>query len=124
MPMVGSGGGGGSFGSNNNANNKDLSPQAYADAAKNITDVLNGERGGGGGGAAGGAGGFSGYGSGEAMNLSSYLPGGSRDPARKLASVAKKTGSMEIASVHENIFSMITKRIQILCKLKEIRDCD
>ena|GEM_PF-5233082 len=124
MPSGGSGGGGG-FGSSNTNSNKDVSPKAYEDAARNITDVLNGERGGGGGGgSAGGAGGFSGYGSGEAMNLSSYLPGGSHDPTRKPAAVAKKPGSMEIASVHENIFSMISKRIQILCKLKEIRDCD
>lgn len=121
------GGGGGGFGAGSNNNgSRDTTPPTLADAEKNIADVLNGERGGGGSGnaAPGGAGGFSGYGTGsDAINLSRYLPGGSRDPRRQLASVTKKKTN-EIASIHDDIFGIITKRFKILCKLKEIRDCD
>jgi hypothetical protein len=125
VPMNSSGGG--TFGSNNNVNgNKELTPGNYADAAKDITNVLNGERGGGGG-AAGTGGGFSGYGTGsDSSSLSAYLPGGRLDPTKKkVGGNDRKPASNDVvASMHENIFNMISKRMQILCKLKEIRDCD
>ena len=89
----------------------------------NVADILNGERGGGGAGGAGAGGGFSSYSGGE--SLSAYLPGGSKDPKRKLASLASATANShpDISSVHENIFHLISKRFQILCKLKELKDC-
>ncbi len=90
----------------------------------NVADILNGERGGGGSSAGGGGGGFSGYGGG-GDSLSSYLPGGKKDPTRKLASLASTAANAhpDISSMHENIFNLVSKRFQILCKLKELKDC-
>jgi hypothetical protein len=103
---------------------KEPNPNTYADMGKDLTNVLNGERSGNGGGAGGGGGGFS-YSTGAEGGLASYLPGGKNYKGGQAAAAQKrKPASMEVASVHENIFSMITKRFQILCKLREIRDCN
>jgi hypothetical protein len=122
-PMGGGGGGLGLGGSGSSKENPP--PLGYADAAKSITDVLNGERSGGGGAGSGG-GGFS-YGGGE-NDLAKYLPGGAKDPTRKLASAsATKPGTAghpEIAAAHLSIFDLVSKRFQMLCKVREIRDCD
>jgi hypothetical protein len=126
LPMGGdtgshSGGGGLPGSGTTSQNNKTDIPPNVADLlGVPVADVLKGERGGGGGG--GGGGGFSGYGQGSSNDhLDAYLPGGKKDPRRKLASEELK--HPDISSRHEDIFQIITKRMQILCKLQELRDC-
>ena len=102
------------------------------------TNVLQGERGGGGysqtlaamkdmqGGQGGG--GFSGYGGGNGsgiergMDLRQFLPGGAKDPARKLAGTASPQ-NMQIQSATTNIWNRVTERIRTRCAQGLLRDC-
>lgn len=109
------------------------------------TDILDGERSGGGfsggsgaaddGSVAGGGGGFSGYGgnSGDdkfqnkftGLDLKQYLPGGSKDPSRNVASAKANDGRHpEIAPMGVSMFKKISERFEAMCKLKQLIGCE
>lgn len=98
------------------------------------TDVLRGLSGGGGysgnpgGGATGSpSGGFAGYGQGgpksaSKFDLKQFLPGGEKDPVRKLAGVGLP--SPEIGPREMDIWDRVTKRVKEICKLNRLYDCN
>jgi len=55
------------------------------------------------------------------MDLSQFLPGGPKDPARGLASVANSPNQIQPASV--NIFARMSARIRSRCAQGLLRDC-
>ncbi len=130
--MLGGGGsGGGAFGGEDGGG---------AAASGYNTDVLpEGTTGGGGYSAApasagGSGGGFGGYGSGgnntfdnryRPLDLKQYLPGGKKDPARKVASKdGPSTGHPEIAPMGKSMFKMISDRFTKMCKDKQLIGCE
>lgn len=133
------GGGGGIPGGNSAGGSgfEDGSGSAGSSAGGYNTDILNGERGGGGASGSGGAvadgsgGGFSGYGRGSngfkskyrGLDLKQYLPGGAKDPRRKIAS-APKTIHPEIAPAGESLFKRISNRFTLMCKMKQFIGCE
>lgn len=132
------GGGGGIPGGNSAGGSgfQDASSSGGGSAGGYNTDILNGERGGGGASGSGGAvaeggGGFSGYGSGsgqfkskyKGLDLKQYLPGGAKDPKRKIAS-APKTIHPEIAPAGESLFKRISNRFTLMCKMKQFIGCE
>lgn len=116
LPGAPSGGSGG-LGQGGKANG-DQKERSYSLDGDKTPEVLQGERSGGGGG-----GGFS-YAAGEtAKELSDYLPGHAKDPLGKRGPAGQMLHP-DVASRHEDIFAIISKRYQILCGLKELRDCN
>ncbi len=109
-----------------------------AGAAKARTDILQGERSGGYSQMAAdmkmdadGSGGFSGYGSGSntaasgyrvGMDLKQFLPGGTKDPARKLAGQGFAERA-DIQSAGVNIWERISDRFRNRCAQGLLRDC-
>jgi len=129
--FTGGGGGGSGFGDEGQANG--------GDGSRTNTDILNGMRGGGGASgsnnvdpsAISGGGGFSGYGNSsgfrnrfKGLDLKQYLPGGKKDPSRKIASVKNPTGHADIAPVGESMFKIISTRMSLMCKMKRLIGCD
>lgn len=98
------------------------------------TDIMRGEGGGGGGFAAmaagmnmksgeegGGYGGYNGAPKPERLNLSDWLPGGAKDPTRKLA--GQQTQSPEISHRNVNMYERITNAINRRCAEGRLKDC-
>lgn len=103
-------------------------------AGRSNTDIMRGERGGGGGGMAalnsgmqlqsGSGGGFGGYGKGAAgqqMDLSQFLPGGAKDPTRRIA--GQNAESVQINSREVNIWNRISERFRARCVAGRLKDC-
>ncbi len=98
-------------------------------------DMMKGERGGGGYSQSPGmngavnteGGGFSGYGrgaeAGSKMDLSQFLPGGAKDPARAMAGLAKPTLSRQVNNAGVNIWNRISDHIRTRCSQGLLRDC-
>lgn len=122
MPMGGSGGGGlGGGGSGGGAGGGGYN-----------TDVLRGLGGGSGysgnpgGGYVSSSGGFSGYGGGgnararRSFDLKQFLPGGKKDPTRKIAG-----GDIhaDIGPSHVDIWGRLSNRVKEICKLNRLYDC-
>jgi hypothetical protein len=55
------------------------------------------------------------------MDLKKYLPGGARDPSRGLAGLS--AFYPDIGPKHISFFNRVSARIQSLCKLKRLLDC-
>lgn len=108
-------------------------------APKSKTDILQGERSGGYSQmaadmkmAADGSGGFSGYGSGSSttsgngykvgMDLKQFLPGGAKDPSRRIAG-SGSAREIEIQSAGVNIWERISDRFRNRCAQGLLRDC-
>ena len=106
---------------------------------KSNTDILHGEGGGGGGlsamnagmstaagaGSGGynyGKGGGAGAGADAAVDWRQFLPGGAKDPTRKLAGATP--ARVEIQSVGTNIFNRVSERIRARCAQGLLRDCN
>ena len=127
--MGGLGSGGQETGDFGNGNANPVAAAGYS------TDVLKGERSGGGYSSMGGSlkptntGGFSGYGAGNStaddgytgLDLKQYLPGGAKDPTRKLAAAADP--HPDIGSKYTDIFKRISDRFKIVCSMNRLRDC-
>lgn len=62
-----------------------------------------------------------------ASSLAAYLPGGKNDPTkRKPATAAMNTASAhpDIVSQNESLFNVITKRMHLMCTMKEFIGCN
>ena len=72
-----------------------------------------------------GGGGGMGSASAEA-SLADFLPGGKKDPTknRQIAGASKVDAHPEIVSPGVNLFSGVTKRMQLICTLKEFIGCN
>lgn len=126
--MGGLGAGGQETGDFGNGNANPVAAAGYS------TDILKGERSGGYSSMGGSlkptnTGGFSGYGAGDSTNdggytgldLKQYLPGGAKDPTRKLAAAADP--HPDIGSKYTDIFKRISDRFKIVCSMNRLRDC-
>ncbi len=131
MPGGGGGGSPASLGSSGGGS-------SYAGGRGTNTDILHGERsggasqtnasmnmqtGGGGGGYSYGGGrdsGGSGY---EGLDLRQFLPGGKRDPTRKVAGLEVGGPRVEIQSKDSNIWNRITRIFRTRCNEGRLRDC-
>lgn len=71
--------------------------------------------------------GFSGYGSAapnnanKAFDLRQYLPGGAKDPKRKIAGLG--VAVPEMGSRFDDIFKRVNDRVNVLCRLERLMDC-
>lgn len=108
------------------------SPASAAGGGYN-TDVLQDARGGSGfssnpgGGFVSASGGFSGYGGPErrtrsSFDLKQFLPGGKKDPTRRLAGMAGASMT-EIGPSHIDIWTRMSNRVKEICKLNRLYDC-
>ena len=80
-----------------------------------------------------GGGGFRGYGKGlhkrtknktrgQKFDLRKFLPGGEKDPKRRMASLSKRN-AQQIGKKHIDIWQKITSRYQGICQVGRLRGC-